>query len=87
MLLHQKSAYKAFTFNSKPGYYSQLDLRKLTSSLEEQKNSECVVKTAQISKEEITAVTFDDTQTNLIAGSADGLVRTFAVDENMTEVG
>jgi hypothetical protein len=38
MLLHQKSGHKAFTFNSKPGYYSQVDLRKLSSASQDPKN-------------------------------------------------
>lgn len=44
MLLHTKSAYKAFTFNAKPGYYSQLDLRKLSAASQDPKNVDCVVK-------------------------------------------
>jgi hypothetical protein len=59
LLLHQKSGYRAFTFNSRPGYVSEIDLRKVGSDNTVHKVAPCVVNSQQLSREDITAVTFD----------------------------
>lgn len=69
LVLNSRCPHKAYTFNSKPGYYSELDLRMMGApDTEVKKVAECVVKTMQLSKEDITAVCLDENNTQLIVG-------------------
>jgi len=64
-------ANKILCLNSKPGHVAEYDLRKENEA----------VRTKQLTREEITAVTVSPDQRSLVVGQADGLIKIFDLAE------